>query len=508
MRRVPSSSGTRNPVLGGTTNLKQAGQSKVNDYVEQMRLKKEHAARLREERKMREDGDDYIPPPVAKPSTRVGSGDVLGRTNDFGSNGRQSRGETNYNSNGYKPLVVDNGRSSESSRTATTKKFTQQDSEDDEDDRYSSAIKSVTTTQKTQQNRTPSATTPTSSTSTRKFVPSSKPATNSRTTSGKLTPYDLLHTKITLKSGSSRMDTEEDEPPIQFVPRQSKPVANAVTNNGNVRQRQAPVKAPVRQDPMSEDDSDDDARYEPTPKQTSGRPQPLQQTKQPQRAQSQPQQNPKNIPSGNAKPSSAPPVNVNTSASFAQMKGNNPTNDISEYPEEEDEEDREACRVCGRKFRAEIIDKHQVVCAKNKNKKVKKFKVSVIPDELIADAKKAQRESALIAKTQPKPKPLKMPKWKMEHEQFMAVLKANKTGAPVPTNPDLDDRIECPTCGRKFGETAAERHIAKCGGIMNKPSFLKRGNGLAGGNLGKTPTSPVKATTSKLGVKAAPSRYR
>ena len=45
--------------------------------------------------------------------------------------------------------------------------------------------------------------------------------------------------------------------------------------------------------------------------------------------------------------------------------------------------------------------------------------------------------------------------------------------------------VQCPHCGRRFNENAAERHIPKCKDIIAKPNFLKRGNGLAGGNYGK-----------------------
>lgn len=117
----------------------------------------------------------------------------------------------------------------------------------------------------------------------------------------------------------------------------------------------------------------------------------------------------------------------------------------------------------------------------------------MLPKELENENVVIKREAAIEAKFKPKQNPKKIPKWKLEHEQFIAVLKANKGGAVIQSNPMLDDRIECPTCGRKFNETAAERHIPKCGSIMNKPSFLKKGNGLAGGNLGAS-ASPVKSS--------------
>lgn len=40
------------------------------------------------------------------------------------------------------------------------------------------------------------------------------------------------------------------------------------------------------------------------------------------------------------------------------------------------------------------------------------------------------------------------------------------------------DLIECPTCHRRFNETAAERHIPMCSNIVAKPKRLTRGGGL------------------------------
>jgi len=84
----------------------------------------------------------------------------------------------------------------------------------------------------------------------------------------------------------------------------------------------------------------------------------------------------------------------------------------------------------------------------------------------------------------------KMPKWKRDHDAFQAavrqgrkVSKAIASGValsdlppPPPVNPDTDDRILCPHCGRKFNDKAAERHIPKCSSIMAKPKTLLRGD--------------------------------
>lgn len=41
------------------------------------------------------------------------------------------------------------------------------------------------------------------------------------------------------------------------------------------------------------------------------------------------------------------------------------------------------------------------------------------------------------------------------------MIKATKNGGTVEMQED-DDLVECPSCGRKFNESAAERHIPGC----------------------------------------------
>lgn len=42
---------------------------------------------------------------------------------------------------------------------------------------------------------------------------------------------------------------------------------------------------------------------------------------------------------------------------------------------------------------------------------------------------------------------------------------------------DMEDRKECPYCGRKFNKDVAEKHIPICKDIKNKPTTLKKGGG-------------------------------
>mmetsp|Transcript_13732 Transcript_13732/g.14295 ORF Transcript_13732/g.14295 Transcript_13732/m.14295 type:complete len:107 (+) Transcript_13732:2095-2415(+) len=92
-----------------------------------------------------------------------------------------------------------------------------------------------------------------------------------------------------------------------------------------------------------------------------------------------------------------------------------------------------------------------------------------------------------------------MPKWKADSEAFrqamkqarqvsLAQKKSQETGIPLakllpskPSDPANDPvyagYIQCPTCGRRFNETAGARHIPKCRDILNKPSRLKAHSG-------------------------------
>ena len=50
-----------------------------------------------------------------------------------------------------------------------------------------------------------------------------------------------------------------------------------------------------------------------------------------------------------------------------------------------------------------------------------------------------------------------------------------------------DTRVECPTCGRKFSDVAAERHIPKCADIRAKPKMLRAGAGGMSSSMRKGP---------------------
>ncbi|KAA0201652.1 hypothetical protein HAZT_HAZT008609 [Hyalella azteca] len=66
--------------------------------------------------------------------------------------------------------------------------------------------------------------------------------------------------------------------------------------------------------------------------------------------------------------------------------------------------------------------------------------------------------------------------WRKQHEDFIATVRAAKGVKGYEAPPlDTSDYIECPHCGRKFNQTAGDRHIPKCAEIKhNKPAAGKR----------------------------------
>ncbi|KAL0491745.1 zinc finger C2HC domain-containing protein [Acrasis kona] len=439
-------SGGARPLLGSNTqNLKQAGQNKVLEYAEQKRLQRERAEKIKMERKMMS-GEDYSTPPTQTQLPKRNS----------------------------------------SSETKMETKF----EDDPYEDKYSSAIKSVA-------KPTRSAPTPPvkqqepepviyQATNTKRPIINNRAATNSTSTNA-LTPYDLMRKKITLKNGGGHSQphnvTNGVSSHVNIIPSASRQMSQKpipVASN-SIRSR--------NQQPESEDEDEyEDTHYQPTTQKPPSRPTSIQKTQQ--KPTQKIQQQPAPAPSQQIKPPS-----VNSSASFKGMSQDAPMMD--EYPDDSVDVELEECPICNRSFRPQILARHKKTCLAAKNKVVKTFKVSVVPDELKQDSEKAKRESAALARSQPKPKPKKVAKWRLEHESFMNALKANKSGQPAPSNPELDDRVQCPHCQRKFADLVAERHIPKCASQQHKPTFLKRGLGLAGGNLSvKSPTSPSRPTAS------------
>lgn len=62
----------------------------------------------------------------------------------------------------------------------------------------------------------------------------------------------------------------------------------------------------------------------------------------------------------------------------------------------------------------------------------------------------------------------KLPKWKKDSEQFRAAMKRAKDPDAVVV--EIDDRIQCNFCKRKFAELTYEKHVNVC---KNKNQQIK-----------------------------------
>ncbi|CAD8088726.1 unnamed protein product [Paramecium primaurelia] len=154
--------------------------------------------------------------------------------------------------------------------------------------------------------------------------------------------------------------------------------------------------------------------------------------------------------------------------------------EIDEY--ENDDEDLIECpEGCGRKFKRSALQKHIKVCKKVFQEKRKAFDTKehrIINQDHAKLLQKQQQEEQIQQQQQQKKKQIqtkiddrplqgqKKPKWKQQSEQFRAAMKLNK-GVPLTQQEqvaieEVDDRVQCEHCGRKFNEQTALKHIPSC----------------------------------------------
>jgi len=140
------------------------------------------------------------------------------------------------------------------------------------------------------------------------------------------------------------------------------------------------------------------------------------------------------------------------------------------------------CSDCNRKFNSKAFEKHSKICKKVFVEKTKVF-----------DSSKQRQISESInvtKKDSPKieDKPLrKIPKWKLQSEQFRKAMKSckdqtsnddNIIGYNIPKDQDYDDaddRERCPFCKRKFNSDVLKRHKPFCENKINSKNTMKFG---------------------------------
>mmetsp|Transcript_41317 Transcript_41317/g.74703 ORF Transcript_41317/g.74703 Transcript_41317/m.74703 type:complete len:397 (-) Transcript_41317:83-1273(-) len=160
-----------------------------------------------------------------------------------------------------------------------------------------------------------------------------------------------------------------------------------------------------------------------------------------------------------------------------------------------------ACPHCARTFNAKAHAKHVPLCVKVFEKSRKTFKAveQRMPKEAIQASRQAQRGQRTKGPTKaaatagPGSDKLNT-KWKQQSEAFRAAIKDARvveqyrregkslSNLPQPrqTPAELDDRVPCPHCGRRFGQQQAERHIPHCAKAKVRPNPPPRAPQAAG----------------------------
>lgn len=191
-----------------------------------------------------------------------------------------------------------------------------------------------------------------------------------------------------------------------------------------------------------------------------------------------------NSPKGGVRPSpitkSQPKQSNFGSANIYEQAAMNADPDSNPFGEVADDGTRIPCGSCGRKFNEVALAKHAKICKKVFVQKRQAFdaKAARAPEgleELKAEEKynkpygqkakpKAKEERAIAGKP--------MPKWKAQSLMFRQAMQASSGGgaksggggaqAQAVAAAELDDRITCQFCNRKFAEESGKRHIPHC----------------------------------------------
>ncbi|XP_006755474.1 PREDICTED: zinc finger C2HC domain-containing protein 1B [Myotis davidii] len=165
------------------------------------------------------------------------------------------------------------------------------------------------------------------------------------------------------------------------------------------------------------------------------------------------------------------------------------------------------CEVCGRRFAADVLERHGPICKKLFNKKRKPF--SSVKQRL-----QGTYFPTVSLALQSKPQPVRKANWRQQHEDFIIAIQsakqcslAMKEGRPLPPPPPASinpDYIQCPYCLRRFNENAASRHINFCKDQSSRRVFdaAQTAAKLESRVQGRAQTSPKKEPTVTSAVGA------
>lgn len=152
------------------------------------------------------------------------------------------------------------------------------------------------------------------------------------------------------------------------------------------------------------------------------------------------------------------------------------------------------CPHCGRKFNQQAHEKHVGICKKvfQSTRKVYNPTEHRLPDapELakVRQSAAQQTRRGQIGIGKAGDDQAKKTAWRQKSAAFRAAMRDaqvveryQREGRPLSElpppralPPELDDRTQCPHCGRKFGEEQAKRHIPICKTTKARPNGLSR----------------------------------
>ncbi|XP_061063177.1 zinc finger C2HC domain-containing protein 1B [Eubalaena glacialis] len=165
------------------------------------------------------------------------------------------------------------------------------------------------------------------------------------------------------------------------------------------------------------------------------------------------------------------------------------------------------CEVCGRRFAADVLERHGPICRKLFNKKRKAF-------NSLKQRLQGTDIPTVWKAPQSKPQPMRKSNWRQQHEDFINAIRsakqctlAIKEGRPLPAPPPPSinlDYIQHPYCMRRFNETTANRHINFCKDQSSRRVFdpAQAAAKLASRVQGRVQMSPEKGTTVTSAVGA------
>eukprot|EP01105_Mastigella_eilhardi_P011923 TRINITY_DN2743_c0_g1_i1.p1 TRINITY_DN2743_c0_g1~~TRINITY_DN2743_c0_g1_i1.p1 ORF type:complete len:276 (+),score=57.81 TRINITY_DN2743_c0_g1_i1:485-1312(+) len=164
------------------------------------------------------------------------------------------------------------------------------------------------------------------------------------------------------------------------------------------------------------------------------------------------------------------------------------------------------CSICGRNFAVDRLAKHEQICQKAGAKKRPVYNATAARLEKEAlNIFKANQAAEAKQHTKKEPPKRSMPKWKVEHESFLNAVRAanNSRGGEIAPDPSL---VLCPHCGRRFNESAAERHIPRCTSLGTKPVCpdIQKRKPMRLNNNVSTKVGPAAATSTKQTPSASP----